>query len=351
MYLLVGICVVLILVFVIVFMLIGQRDTFGLEHSYPTKCFSCENELPYELRYLAQPTKCFDCEKQFSQLDRIYATHPNKCFACEPWWESDDPILLSPLVNKMDKCRQAHYDATGTLTCLDHFKGYEGYEDCTLECPKGQSMLDGTTQCFKTSKVKPMNSCLARLPQRPEPSGFGPAVDNVQSSLYNAKYSADKRACTRRFWTPKPKGAEAECPIEEGFYAPRACPTFKKGHNDCQAICNHYNMPLLADSRDKCICAAPGCKVPETFQEECNPQCASGSSMLNGTRICYTNKKVVPMNTCMSRLPKRPAPSGFGPAVDNVQQKLFNAKFSADKAACMKRYWKPEPRGTLAQCK
>jgi len=52
----------------------------------PTKCFSCEKQMPTEKKYLSGPTKCFSCERD---LIRRYGTkyadlaQPSKCFSCE----------------------------------------------------------------------------------------------------------------------------------------------------------------------------------------------------------------------------------------------------------------------------
>ena len=40
-------------------------------YSRPTKCFSCEKELPPQYKYLAYPTKCFSCERQELQINRF----------------------------------------------------------------------------------------------------------------------------------------------------------------------------------------------------------------------------------------------------------------------------------------
>ena len=52
----------------------------------PTKCFSCERELPSKLKYLGGPTKCFSCEKEMAaRLGVEYSdlAQPTKCFSCE----------------------------------------------------------------------------------------------------------------------------------------------------------------------------------------------------------------------------------------------------------------------------
>lgn len=50
----------------------------------PTKCFSCEKELPQHLKYLGGPTKCFSCEKQMINQNLSGDLGQNtKCFSCE----------------------------------------------------------------------------------------------------------------------------------------------------------------------------------------------------------------------------------------------------------------------------
>jgi DNA-directed RNA polymerase subunit N (RpoN/RPB10) len=83
------------------YILEAYRDSMYL--NFPTKCFSCERELPDGLKWMGQPTKCFSCEREAaaaaaktimesngrdpeaasSALDNIYMTHPNKCYSCE----------------------------------------------------------------------------------------------------------------------------------------------------------------------------------------------------------------------------------------------------------------------------
>ena len=52
----------------------------------PTKCFSCERELPPGKKYLGGSTKCFSCEREL--LARYGGNVANlggntKCFSCE----------------------------------------------------------------------------------------------------------------------------------------------------------------------------------------------------------------------------------------------------------------------------
>ena len=55
------------------------------EIEYPGKCFSCERELPKELKYLGQATKCFSCEREMARVSPHAAMreHKNKCYSCE----------------------------------------------------------------------------------------------------------------------------------------------------------------------------------------------------------------------------------------------------------------------------
>ena len=52
----------------------------------PTKCFSCERQLPKHLKYMGGPTKCFSCERELAmRYGGEYADlgQPSKCFSCE----------------------------------------------------------------------------------------------------------------------------------------------------------------------------------------------------------------------------------------------------------------------------
>ena len=50
----------------------------------PTKCFSCEKELPENLKYLGGPSKCYSCENQLLKSNIIAdLAQPTKCFSCE----------------------------------------------------------------------------------------------------------------------------------------------------------------------------------------------------------------------------------------------------------------------------
>jgi len=52
----------------------------------PSKCFSCEAELPKTHKYLGGPSKCFDCEKQIAQKYGSQLSdfgQSTKCFDCE----------------------------------------------------------------------------------------------------------------------------------------------------------------------------------------------------------------------------------------------------------------------------
>ena len=64
------------LILILIFCIIGQILYNNKEYfcdkciySRPTKCFSCEKELPPQYKYLAYPTKCFSCERQELQMN------------------------------------------------------------------------------------------------------------------------------------------------------------------------------------------------------------------------------------------------------------------------------------------
>jgi len=55
-------------------------------YAQPTKCFSCENKLNDDMKYLSGPSKCFSCEKELARkYGSKYAAlaQPSKCFSCE----------------------------------------------------------------------------------------------------------------------------------------------------------------------------------------------------------------------------------------------------------------------------
>jgi len=63
------------------------KESFSNYHlAQPTKCFSCEAQLPPNMKYLGGPTKCFSCE---ADLRRRYGSKytdlggNTKCFSCE----------------------------------------------------------------------------------------------------------------------------------------------------------------------------------------------------------------------------------------------------------------------------
>ena len=64
------------------------REPFSINKpiyiAQPSKCYSCENQLPTHLKYLGGPSKCFSCEKQLlnSNVNPDLA-QPTKCFSCE----------------------------------------------------------------------------------------------------------------------------------------------------------------------------------------------------------------------------------------------------------------------------
>ena len=62
------------------------ENFMGYYIAQPTKCFSCEKELPASKKYLGGSTKCFSCEREL--LARYGPNVANlgrntKCFSCE----------------------------------------------------------------------------------------------------------------------------------------------------------------------------------------------------------------------------------------------------------------------------
>ena len=83
------ICVIMFVLLLNIFFInsTSKSESFiGYYLAQPTKCFSCEAELPEELKYLGGPTKCFSCERELIQK---YGKHfadlgqPSKCYSCE----------------------------------------------------------------------------------------------------------------------------------------------------------------------------------------------------------------------------------------------------------------------------
>lgn len=83
------ICVVLFILLLNIFFInsTSKSESFvGYYLAQPTKCFSCEAELPEGLKYMGGPTKCFSCERELAQR---YGKHfadlaqPSKCYSCE----------------------------------------------------------------------------------------------------------------------------------------------------------------------------------------------------------------------------------------------------------------------------
>ena len=73
-------------------------------HNYylaqPTKCFSCEAQLPAHLKFMGGPTKCFSCEKEIAQrygLKYSDLAQPTKCFSCEAQMGANPLRTNSPL--------------------------------------------------------------------------------------------------------------------------------------------------------------------------------------------------------------------------------------------------------------
>lgn len=83
------ICVVLFIILLNIFVtnsLTTSENFIGYYLAQPSKCFSCEAELPDNLKYLGGPTKCFSCERELIQrYGKKYAdlAQPSKCFSCE----------------------------------------------------------------------------------------------------------------------------------------------------------------------------------------------------------------------------------------------------------------------------
>ena len=62
------------------------EEYIGYYLAQPTKCFSCENQLPDNKKYMGGPTKCFSCEKELAMRyggDVADLAQPTKCFSCE----------------------------------------------------------------------------------------------------------------------------------------------------------------------------------------------------------------------------------------------------------------------------
>ena len=116
----------------------------------------------------------------------------------------------------MDGCKRAFYTAQGDLHCIETFsEGFEGEpsqdpaENCSPTCPVGKSMLNGTTMCYANAKVKPMNTCMDKLPVKPPPSPMGPFITQQQTNLYNALYASENKKCQTKYWKPVPPGTDA----------------------------------------------------------------------------------------------------------------------------------------------
>lgn len=76
-----------LLILIFALCMFPTNETFqNVVNTQPTKCFSCEKELPASMQYLASPSKCFSCEKELINHQGVknagYA-QPSKCFACE----------------------------------------------------------------------------------------------------------------------------------------------------------------------------------------------------------------------------------------------------------------------------
>tara|TARA_B100001093_G_C26747483_1_gene979538 strand:+ start:918 stop:1211 length:294 start_codon:yes stop_codon:yes gene_type:complete len=66
--------------------LLTKENFTGYFIAQPTKCFSCERQLPKGRKYLGGPTKCFSCEREILARyggDAANLAQPTKCFSCE----------------------------------------------------------------------------------------------------------------------------------------------------------------------------------------------------------------------------------------------------------------------------
>lgn len=81
--------------------ILGQKEGFVSYYlAQPTKCFSCERELPLGKKYLGGPTKCFSCERQLLNMyggQMADLGQPSKCFSCERQYRTP---LNSPLLKE-----------------------------------------------------------------------------------------------------------------------------------------------------------------------------------------------------------------------------------------------------------
>lgn len=71
----------------LLFNIFSPKESFSNYYlAQPTKCFSCERQLPHTIKYLGGPTKCFSCEKDIARRYGIQYSdlgQPSKCFDCE----------------------------------------------------------------------------------------------------------------------------------------------------------------------------------------------------------------------------------------------------------------------------
>lgn len=61
----------------------GCKEAFTNYLNIASKCFSCENELPDELKWMGQPAKCFDCQNEYRVRygpNSVYSTTQQKTF-------------------------------------------------------------------------------------------------------------------------------------------------------------------------------------------------------------------------------------------------------------------------------
>ena len=81
--------IVLIVVIIILIITVFSCTCEGFNGYYiaqPTKCFSCERELPDDKKYMGGATKCFSCERELAQRyggNIANLARSSKCYSCE----------------------------------------------------------------------------------------------------------------------------------------------------------------------------------------------------------------------------------------------------------------------------
>ena len=80
---------VILLIFILIISVAFPTKEYFTSDLYlaePTKCFSCERQLPDGEKYKGGRTKCFSCEKDMAnRYGSSYGSlgQPSKCFSCE----------------------------------------------------------------------------------------------------------------------------------------------------------------------------------------------------------------------------------------------------------------------------